>query len=58
MFELSVKYFSSVEIDFNIERIVDKNLVVLLVVNFEKSISEDGVRLLNTLECTFELSSC
>ena len=58
MFELPVIYFSSVEVDLDVERIVDKYLVVGFVVNFQQGISEDCVGLLNILECIFQLPSC
>ena len=58
MFELSVVYFGSVEVDLDVERIIDKYLVVCFVVNFQQSISENCVGLFNILECIFQLSSC
>lgn len=58
MFELSVVYFGSVEVDFDVERVVDKYLIVGFVIDFQQSISEDCVRLFNILECIFQLSSC
>ena len=57
MFELSVVYFSSIEIDLDIERIVDKNLIVLFIINFEKSTSQDGIGFFNIFKSGFELSS-
>ena len=58
MFELPVVYFGSVEVDLDVERIVDKYLVVGFVVNFQQGISEDCVGLFNILECIFQLPSC
>jgi len=56
MLHLTVEYFCFIQIDFNVERIVDKNSVILFVVYFEKSVSEDCVRLFSILEGCFELS--
>ena len=56
MFELPIVYFSSIEIDLDIEWIVDKNLVILFVINFEKSTSQDGIGFFNILKSGFELS--
>ena len=39
MFELSVVYFGSVEVDLDVERVVDKYLVVCFVVYFQQGIS-------------------
>ena len=39
MFELSVVYFGSVKVDLDVERIIDKYLVVSFIVNFQQGIS-------------------
>lgn len=58
MLHLTIEYFSFVKIDFNVERIADKDRVVLFVVNLKKSVSEDQIRLLGMLKSYFELPFC
>ena len=43
--------------NFQIERVVGKDLIVLLVVDNQKSISEDGVSFINILKGRCQLSS-
>ena len=43
MLELPIVYLSPVEIDLDVERIVDKDLIILFIINFYQSISKDKV---------------
>ena len=56
MLELTIEDLSFVKIDLDVERIVHKNCVILLVIHLEESVSKNRVGLLDMLEGCFELS--
>ena len=56
MLELPIVYLSPVEIDLDVERIVDKDLIILFIINFYQSISKDKVWLLNILKSIFKFT--
>ena len=58
MLELPIIDLCSIQIDLDVERVVDKDLIILFIINLYKSISKDKVRLLHILKGIFEFTPC